>query len=114
MEKSDSLFIKDLIRRVHDELIESRNERQQQGIDPIFSVDRLTIEANFIVEEKDVAQGGVKFKLLTFGGADAGAKLEYKQQQVHKITLELSGVDSSDSILTDLEETSNKFMPRNE
>lgn len=84
-----SLFIKDLIRRVHKELIESQAEREAAGEEPLFTVQDMTIEAHFVVQESKAAEGGVDFRLLTFGGARAGGKKEAQQQQVHKIVLRL-------------------------
>jgi hypothetical protein len=84
---SDSdLFIKTLIRRVHNELIESREEREREGQEPIFSVTGLTLEVNFVVERSKEAKGGLDFKVVTVGGINIGGARTYKQQQIHKVT----------------------------
>jgi hypothetical protein len=86
---SDNLFIKELIRKVHQELIDSQNERESNGMDPLFYVKDLTIEANFIVETEVNGGGGIRFGIVSING---GAK--YNSHQVHKITLTLSTSDS--------------------
>ncbi len=85
---TDNLFIKDLIRKVHEELLASQEEREQSGIDPLFYVKDMTIEANFIAEKSVEAEGGVSFKFLTVD-AQIGGGGKIQAQQVHKITLNL-------------------------
>jgi Trypsin-co-occurring domain 2 len=104
----NSLFIKDLIRRVHDELYESRSEREASGQDPIFEVSALTLEVNFVVVEKKGLQGGLDFRVIT-----AGAGKNYEQQQIQKITLSLTalpGDDDSGSL--EFDNLGRKFRPR--
>lgn len=79
------LFIKELIRQVHDELIQSQIAREDKGLPSLFEVDKLTIEANFIVTDDQEAEAGFGFQLLK-----ASAKVNYKNEQVHKVTLELN------------------------
>lgn len=86
---TENLFIKELIRKVHDELIESQKEREINGIDPLFTVRDMTIEVNFIAEKSLSAKGGLDFKVVTIGG-----NTDIKSQQIHKITLNLE-VDRS-------------------
>lgn len=86
---TDNLFIKELIRRVHDELIESQEEREINGIAPLFTVKDMTIEVNFVAEKSLSAKGGLDFKVVTVGG-----NTDIKSQQIHKITLNLE-VDHS-------------------
>jgi hypothetical protein len=81
----DSLFIKDLIRQVQKELVESQREREAAAEDPIFRVDGLTIEANFVVSRTGGAKGGLDFKIITLGGSR-----DIERQQVHKLTLTLT------------------------
>lgn len=85
-----SLFIKDFIRRVHKELLESQKEREKEGLESLFVVDDLTIEVNFIASETKDVEGGLDFKIVTAGGAR-----QYQDQQVHKITLHLKTVEST-------------------
>lgn len=108
-----SLFIKDLIRRVHAELLESRAEREAAGEPPIFTVESLTLEVNFVAEKSKDVKGGLDFKVITVGGANLGGALTYHQQQVHKVTLNLvtAAADSND-IFSDLDETPGAFHPR--
>lgn len=78
------LKIKDLIHAVRQELIESENERVKKGITPLFYVENLKIEVNFVVAENVSGGGKIKMMLVEVGGDAA-----YKSEQVHKITLEL-------------------------
>lgn len=107
------LFIKELIRRVHQELVESREEREAAGEPAIFQVSELTIEVNFVVAQSTEAKGGLDFKIITVGGIELGGSKEYQQQQVHKIILSLTALpDAGLSVLTDLEESASTFRPR--
>jgi Trypsin-co-occurring domain 2 len=101
-----SLFIRDLIRRVHDELHESRREREELGQEAIFEVSALTLEVNFIVTEAKDLKGGLDFKVIT-----AGADKSYQQQQVQKLTLSLTAVPVHDSELG-FDVPSEAFRPR--
>jgi hypothetical protein len=84
---TDPLFIKDLIRRVHAELYASCAERERAKEEPLFQVDSLALEVNFVVTRSAGVNGGLDFKIIT-----AGAKGEYEQQQVHKVTLMMSAI----------------------
>jgi Trypsin-co-occurring domain 2 len=109
----NSLFVKDLIRRVHQELLESQRERQECQDAPIFEVEKLTIEVNFVVMHSTTGHAGLDFKIITIGGAGVGANVEYQQQQVHKITLSLVGVPGRSVLpLPDVEDSGSRFMPR--
>ncbi|MCC5931048.1 MAG: hypothetical protein JJU28_17510 [Cyclobacteriaceae bacterium] len=80
----ENLNIKALIHAVRQELIESEEERIQKNLLPLFKVDSLKIEVNFIVEEKTETGGGLNLKIV-----DIGRDLTYSNQQIHKITLDL-------------------------
>jgi hypothetical protein len=105
------LFIRELIRRVHRELLESRSEREEEGLEPIFEVQGMTIEVNFVAAESKEAKGGLDFRVITVGGSR-----QYDSQQVHKITLTLSApvilVAEDDDEFGDLERSPGRFMPR--
>ncbi|MEF1330606.1 trypco2 family protein [Vibrio sp. M260121] len=78
------LFIKELVRQVHNELYESQEERELQGQDALFEVEKLTIEANFIVTDSETESGGIDFKLLKYNAGGSS-----KNERVHKVILEL-------------------------
>ncbi|MEK6283163.1 MAG: trypco2 family protein [Acidobacteriota bacterium] len=86
-----SLSLKEMIRRVQTELMESQLEREASGLPALFAVDGLTLEVNFVVTKSKGASGGFDFKVLTFGGIKAGGDLEHQEQQTHKIILSLKG-----------------------
>jgi hypothetical protein len=79
------LFIKELIRQVHNELAESQEERELEGQDALFEVEKLTIEANFIATDSETESGGIDFKLLKYNAGGSS-----KNERVHKVTLELT------------------------
>jgi hypothetical protein len=106
-DQSTSLFIKDLIRRVHEELYESRREREASGQDPIFEVSALTLEVNFVVVEKKGLKGGLDFRVIT-----AGADKNYEQQQIQKITLSLSALPDEESDSLEFADPAKRFRPR--
>jgi len=112
---SESIFVKDLIRRVHQELLESQQEREKSGEHPIFEVESLTIEVNFVIVQSKEAKGEVGFKLITVAEGDLGGTKSYQQQQIQKITLSLTALpyDGMGS-LKDVEGSSSRFMPRSE
>ena len=82
-----SLSIKELVRRVQTELIASEAERQASKQEPLFEVEKLTIEINFVVTRTTNAKGGFDFKLVTIGGDKT-----YEDQQGQKITRELKAI----------------------
>ena len=110
------LFVKELIRRVHQELKDSKTERERSGEPPIFEVERMTIEVNFVAIESKEAKGGLNFKIITVGGVDLGGGASYQHQQVHKMTLSLSAISYGGGDLQDLElpDSPSRFMPRDE
>ncbi|MDT4292329.1 trypco2 family protein [Methylomonas sp. MO1] len=80
-----NLIIKNLIRQVHRELLESQQDREAAGEAPIFYVEKMQIEVNFIVSETDEANGGFDFKIIT-----SDIKGVFNRQQIHKVTLSLT------------------------
>jgi hypothetical protein len=90
-----SLFIGELIRRVHKELVDSQMQREAEGLDNLFEVEKLTIEANFVVTQSSEGKGHFDFKVLTFGGVGVDGNNSYKKEQVHKITLVLKTMSST-------------------
>ncbi len=80
----EKLNIKELIHAVRQELIDSETLRKQKNIEPLFEVDNLKIEVNFVVEKTTDTGGGINLKII-----DIGKSVKYNSQQVHKITLEL-------------------------
>jgi hypothetical protein len=96
--KENSLSLKELIRRVQAELVESQHERESRGEAALFEVESLTLEVNFVVTKSKGASGGFDFRVLTFGGIKAGGDIERQEQQTHKIILSLKTVSGSERI----------------
>lgn len=88
-----ALSINDLIQQVRDELHETALESQMRGKAPLFLVNKLTIEVNFVVAESSMGKGGASLKIVTAEGSK-----EYNEKQVHKITLELMALDTAQLI----------------
>lgn len=88
-----NLKIKELIHSVRQELIESHEEREKKGLDPLFYVDNLKIEVNFVVEKAKKTGGGFNLKIV-----DIGHDVAYTDQQVHKIVLELKTFPVEDQL----------------
>lgn len=86
------LNLKDLIRQISNELILSQTERENEQIEPIFQVDRLHIEVNFIVEKNAKIKGGFDLKVVT-----TGMEEDKKEQLIHKIALDLTPVKNAKS-----------------
>ncbi|MEU1027203.1 trypco2 family protein [Streptomyces mirabilis] len=109
------LFIKELIRRVHDELYASQQERQEAGEEAIFEVESLTLEVNFVAIKSKEGTGAVDFKVLTAGG-----RRSYQREQVHKVTMTLSSIplehrdDDGASALQLPPAEASRFRPRDE
>ena len=105
------LFIKQLIRRVYQELNESLLERERAGEQPIFEVSSLLVEVNFVAIQTKEISGGVDFKIVTVGGGGA-----YERQHVHKVVLTLDAIGEPQSGVRDLEypEGPTRFRPREE
>ncbi len=85
-----NILIKDLIRQIHTELIESQQERESKGTPTLFEVKKLTIEAHFVVSDEREVETGIGLSLIK-----AGLNGNYKNEEVHKITLELGVTNSN-------------------
>ena len=114
VQAGQSLFIKDLITKVHDELLQSRQEREEQGDPAIFEVEQMTLEVNFVAQRDAEFSGGIDLKIVTVGGARLGGTRNYHDQQIHKITLTLAAVpyQTGDALL-ELDRTP-RFLPSDE
>lgn len=85
----NQLQIKDVIRKVQQELIDSQKERREQGMSPLFEVDSLEIEIHFVVQQQSEAKTGVSLAVV-----EVGADHNYNQEQIQKITLRLKKVEN--------------------
>jgi hypothetical protein len=110
LDEERPLFIKELIRQVHSELYNSRNERESAGERPIFAVESLVLEVNFVAEHSKDVKGGIDFQIITVGGVNLGRSKTYHEQQVHKIILNLTAIE--DYQLQDWDDPSGRFRPR--
>jgi Trypsin-co-occurring domain 2 len=88
------MLLKDLILQVRQELMEAAAQSTKLGDAPILSLDGVTIEVNFVVETERKLTAGASAKLLAVVGFNAGGEQRYSREQVHKVTVHLSGAKS--------------------
>ncbi len=93
----NSIPLSSAIRLVQDELIKSEKERKEQGLDPLFKVDKLIIEANCIFTKKENSELGFDVKLLSLFSAKANTKIDEENGFIQKITLELKVIDDKEA-----------------
>lgn len=97
MDKIKGIGIKDLIREVHEQLAVSEQEREDEGLSPLFEVAGLDLEVNFVVKEDASAHGGIDLKVFSLG-----TELIDRSEQVHKIILHLKAVPLEDAFPLDV------------
>ena len=95
--REESLHIKDLLTKVREELVESQSQRESEGRDALFQVEKLTLEIHFVAQASTELNGGLDLKVVTVGGVHLGGKHTYQDQQIHVITLTL-GVHGDNGI----------------
>lgn len=74
----------EMIRAISDDLREGQTERIADGLPPLFKVNSLELEVNFVIEKSEDAKGGVKFWVI-----EAGAGVGSKHSTTHKAKLQL-------------------------
>ncbi|WP_126349481.1 trypco2 family protein [Kocuria rosea] len=84
--------LKDIIRRVSNELLESQEERRQFGEAAVFEVASLDIELNFVVTESKSGNLGMDLKVVSAGG-----NRHYEEQQVQRLVLHLTAPKHQDN-----------------
>jgi hypothetical protein len=82
-------MLREMIARVRDELIQAEGDRKAKTDEEFFRVDSVVLEVNFVVTESTKGGGGIDFKVLSASGSK-----KYEQQQVHKVTVTLTGPDT--------------------
>ena len=93
----NSISLKDAVRVVQDELIKSQKEREENNIQPLFEVERLTIEANCVFTKTEVSEVGFEVKLLSLFSAKSSQLATEEKSYVHQIKLELKAVGQAES-----------------
>jgi hypothetical protein len=86
--------LSDLIQQVKSDLSEAMKRHEASEGGPEFVVESVELEVNFVIEEKQKAEGGAKASLFAVGFNATGEKT-YKTEQVHKITLQLTAREKS-------------------
>jgi len=78
----DTLFLKQLVERARDELLQLDRETQDSGRLATFQVESMTIKVNVVITQTNEGKAGFDLKVIT-----AGTKASYQEQQVHKVTV---------------------------
>ena len=86
----DEISVKELLRKISEDLLESEEERLSKGQRSVFEVSELTIELAFVVSRSREGRGGVDLRVVNIGG-DASRKSE----QTQRMTLKLVAADPS-------------------
>ena len=79
-----SLPLKEIIRSIHCQLIESENERKDMKLPAAFHVKNVELEMNFIIEREFETQAEANIVVV-----DANSSYKYRKEEVHKIKLTL-------------------------
>lgn len=95
---TNHLFITELIRKVQNELSESQKIRENNNQPPLFKIEGLTIEVNFIVEQTSTTKGGFDLRVIT-----SDMEVIEKSHQIHKISLKLAALQGN----TDMQDKDN-------
>ena len=93
----NSISLKDAIRLVQEELINSQIEREANNIQPLFEVERLTIEANCVFTKKENSELGFDVRLLSLFSFKSGLVDTDEKSFVQKIKLELKAVSDTNN-----------------
>lgn len=80
----EGIALKELLRQIQKELVDSENERKKHGFEPLFKVHSLDIQAHFVLKKTTKGKGLFDLKLITIGGERTLAK-----EMVHTISLHL-------------------------
>jgi NTP-dependent ternary system trypsin peptidase co-occuring protein len=91
------LTLKDLLIHARNQIEEAATERTKSQKEPLLRVDSVTVEVNVTLTESTEGSGGFDIKVITLEGKES-----YEEEQVHKISVELSS-------LTRAEQRSRKY-----
>ena len=87
-----SFSLKEMIREVQNELVESQRDRERSHQEALFELEKVDLEVNFVVTRDHKAKGGVSFKIPIVGGFEVGAEGAWQNQFVHKVAVSLKAV----------------------
>ena len=90
---TEKIMLKDIIRKVQTELILSQEEREKNGIDPLFEVENLEIELNFVAERSGEKNGNINLSIIS------GELIKnYRTEQIQRIKISLKTVKKQKEI----------------
>jgi len=82
------LEIKQLIETVKQQLEAADQQREADGKAPLFRVETLQLEINFVVKDSHSTNASGNFEVVTVGG-----QTEFSREQVQKISLQFKAID---------------------
>ena len=85
---TDGIRIKDVIRKVQQELMESQKEREELEEPPLFEVEGMELEIHFVARKTTDAKAGLSLPVV-----DVGANRNYSNEQIQKLKIRLRVVE---------------------
>jgi hypothetical protein len=89
MDNQIKLPLRELISTVKAEIAGAMQDRQTKNDKAMFKLTGVTLEVNFVIGNEQGAAGDFKAKLFAIG-ASAGGKVTYKNEEIHKVTVQLA------------------------
>ncbi|GAA3767747.1 trypco2 family protein [Streptomyces phyllanthi] len=81
---SDPITVKELIRKLSEDLLESERERKQSGRRAVFEVAELTVELEFTVSRSRQGRAGLDLHVVDVGG-EAGRTNAHSQRMTLRL-----------------------------
>lgn len=106
---TDNIRIKDVIRKVQQELAESQKEREDKGEPPLFEVESLELEIHFVARKTTDAKVGLSLPVV-----DAGGSKNYSNEQVQRLKIRLKAIEDNDVGVGFTPEKERGFRPKYE
>lgn len=82
--ENDLIAIPEILKSLETELINSQQNREEEGRSPFFSVNSVSIELSVMVKKTESLEGGLKCTLFALTG-----KKQDENQNTHKVTINL-------------------------
>lgn len=83
----DQVSLLEFIQKLRDDIEESQHQLQEAGKEPMFKIDKVDVEAHFVLRKELGGKAGVQFYFVTLG-----AEGKYGTEEVHTIKLSFSPI----------------------
>jgi Trypsin-co-occurring domain 2 len=90
-EKVAGLGLRELIKDIKSDLAKSEEERLEAGENPVFKVEDVDLEINFVINKQYAESGGIEYKFVTLGNQS-----QISSEKVQKITLHMKAIQPED------------------